>query len=39
MKQVILGNCPSKSNCYMIAGKHLIKTAALRKYEESFYIQ
>jgi Holliday junction resolvase RusA-like endonuclease len=23
----------------MIAGKHLIKTAALRKYEESFYIQ
>lgn len=39
MKQTILGNCPSKSNCYMVAGKALIKTAALRKYEELFFIQ
>ena len=41
--QVILGNVPSKSNCYRIItlGKHasLAKTAALKKYEESFAFQ
>lgn len=42
-KQTILGTCPSKSNCYKIItlGKHasLGKTATLKKYEDSFYIQ
>ena len=37
--QVIYGSCPSKSNCYMIAGKCLIKTKALKAYEDSFFIQ
>ena len=41
--QVILGNVPSKSNCYRIIklGNHasLAKTAALKKYEESFALQ
>lgn len=39
----ILGTVPSKSNCYKIikAGKHasLAKTAALKKYEETFFMQ
>lgn len=39
----ILGNAPSKSNCYKIItlGKHasLAKTPALKKYEESFFWQ
>jgi Holliday junction resolvase RusA-like endonuclease len=35
----IKGNTPSKSNCYMIAHKRLIKTKRLKDYEESFYIQ
>jgi len=39
----ILGNTPSKSNCYKIItlGKHasLAKTSALKKYEESFFWQ
>ena len=39
----ILGNTPSKSNCYKIItlGKHasLAKTATLKKYEESFFWQ
>lgn len=48
MKQVILGNVPSKSNCYKIItlkrkdGKlagSLAKTEALRLYESNFFIQ
>lgn len=43
MKQVILGNCPSKSNCYKIItrGGHasLCKTKAMQTYEENFFIQ
>ena len=39
----ILGNTPSKSNCYRIIklGKHasLAKTPLLKKYEESFFWQ
>ena len=39
----ILGNTPSKSNCYKIItlGKHasLAKTPTLKKYEESFFWQ
>jgi len=39
----ILGNTPSKSNCYKIItlGKHasLAKTTTLKKYEESFFWQ
>lgn len=41
--EVIRGNCPSKSNCYRIIklGKHasLGKTAKLKAYEKSFYLQ
>ncbi len=40
---VVLGNTPSKSNCYRITSKgkfaSLYKTAALKKYEDSFYMQ
>jgi Holliday junction resolvase RusA-like endonuclease len=39
IKQVIQGNCPSKSNCYIIVGHGLIKSKKLREYEELFYIQ
>lgn len=39
MTQTIHGNTPSKSNCYRINGKMLYKTAALKKYEEDFFIQ
>lgn len=43
MKQTIIGNCPSKSNCYNIItiGGHasLAKTKAMRAYEDAFYIQ
>lgn len=47
MKQIIKGNCPSKSNSYKIItlqknGKYvssLGKTDALKEYEQSFYIQ
>ncbi len=48
MKQVILGNVPSKSNCYKIIalkrkdGKlagSLAKTEALKRYECNFFIQ
>lgn len=43
MMQIIHGNPPSKSNCYKIItlGGHgsLAKTAALKKYENDFYIQ
>lgn len=48
MKQVILGNVPSKSNCYKIialkgkGGKlhgSLAKTEALKRYENNFFIQ
>lgn len=43
MIQTILGNPPSKSNCYKIItlGGHgsLAKTPALKKYENDFYIQ
>lgn len=39
----ILGNTPSKSNCYKIIKKggfpSLAKTPALKKYEDSFYMQ
>lgn len=42
-KQIILGNTPSKSNCYRIvtiAGHgSLAKTPALKKYEEGFMWQ
>ena len=41
--QTILGNVPSKSNCYKIiySGGHpdIGKTDALTKYEKSFYMQ
>jgi Holliday junction resolvase RusA-like endonuclease len=41
--QTILGNPPSKSNCYRIItiGGHgsLAKTKALKKYEDDFFIQ
>lgn len=41
--QTILGNCPSKSNCYKIikiAGHaDLCKTDALKKYENAFFMQ
>jgi Holliday junction resolvase RusA-like endonuclease len=43
MKQTIIGNTPSKSNCYKIIhlGGHgsLAKTPALKKYENDFFIQ
>ena len=43
MKQTILGQVPSKSNCYKIitlAGHgSLAKTKALKDYEKSFYLQ
>ena len=42
-KAKIIGNTPSKSNCYKIVtlGKHasLAKTSLLKKYEESFFWQ
>lgn len=42
-KQIILGNVPSKSNCYKIVQisghASLAKTPALKKYEESFIWQ
>jgi len=42
-KQVILGSCPSKSNCYKIIKigniYSLGKTNTLKKYEKDFYIQ
>lgn len=42
-KQIIHGNCPSKSNCYKIItlGTHasLAKTKALKEYENAFYLQ
>jgi Holliday junction resolvase RusA-like endonuclease len=37
--QTIHGNCPSKSNCYKIGRMGLYKTAALKKYENDFFIQ
>lgn len=43
MKQIILGNVPSKSNCYKIVTINghasLSKTPVLKKYENDFYIQ
>ena len=39
MKQVIQGNCPSKSNCYRIGNGGLFKTKALTDYEKNFFIQ
>ena len=39
MIQTILGACPSKSNCYRIGHRGLFKTEALKKYEDSFYMQ
>lgn len=43
LSATILGNTPSKSNCYKIItlGKHasLAKTPVLKKYEESFFWQ
>ena len=43
MIQTILGNCPSKSNCYKVINLNghasLSKTKALKEYEERFYIQ
>lgn len=37
--EVIRGTCPSKSNCYRIAGNTLVKTDAMKRYEDNFYIQ
>lgn len=41
--QIILGKCPSKSNCYKVVkiAQHssLAKTKALIDYEKSFYLQ
>ena len=37
--QTILGNTPSKSNCYRFANNIMYKTSALKKYEESFIWQ
>lgn len=39
--QTIIGNCPSKSNCYRISagGKGLFKTPALKAYEQAFFLQ
>ena len=41
--QTVLGNCPSKSNCYRIIslGGHasLAKTQALKSFERDFYMQ
>lgn len=37
--EVVRGICPSKSNCYRIAGNTLIKTEAMKRYENNFYIQ
>jgi Holliday junction resolvase RusA-like endonuclease len=41
--QTIIGNCPSKSNCYKIIKKaghaDLCKTDALKQYENTFYMQ
>lgn len=41
--QIILGNCPSKSNCYKVISLRghasLSKTKALKDYEDKFYIQ
>lgn len=43
MIQTILGNIPSKSNCYKIVTIHghgsLAKSPTLKKYEDNFYIQ
>jgi len=39
MKQTILGNCPSKSNCYKIGNGVMFKSPALSNYEKAFYIQ
>jgi Holliday junction resolvase RusA-like endonuclease len=39
MTQVIIGICPSKSNCYKIGDKSLYKTPALVAYEQAFYLQ
>lgn len=43
MKQTILGQTPSKSNCYRIitlsGHGSLAKTSALKEYEKSFYLQ
>lgn len=42
-KQIILGNTPSKSNCYRVVTINghgsLAKTSALKKYEEAFLWQ
>lgn len=35
----IYGKCPSKSNCYRIGKGRMYKSAALKKYEESFMYQ
>ena len=35
----IIGNVPSKSNCYKIGDKTLYKSKALQNYEKSFYMQ
>ena len=37
--ETIYGNTPSKSNCYRIGYKGLYKTPALKKYEDSFFMQ
>ena len=39
MTQTIIGVCPSKSNCYMVIHKGMIKTKVLKAYEQSFYLQ
>jgi Holliday junction resolvase RusA-like endonuclease len=37
--EIIRGTIPSKSNSYRIAGKGLVKSSALARYEKDFYIQ
>lgn len=41
--QTILGNCPSKSNCYKVitinGHSSIAKTPPLKKWEESFFMQ
>lgn len=39
MIEVILGNTPSKSNCYRFVANIMYKTKALIAYEESFFWQ
>ena len=39
IEATIKGNVPSKSNCYQVVPKGMVKSNALNKYEESFLWQ